>query len=249
MAPLPVPITPPPPTRRIPMPIFYDNARLSFYAVMLFPDDLTLARKLVAKLLNYGTVQSALGAGIQLDNRYLAELLTDLRDGQPDQRLFAKRLKWASACGQIVKVLYALTLTDSRNPASRQYASWEQAIKQAEQEWGRSVRGNRSSFHVQLRRFQPVLHFCGAFEMAREGPRRPDTVEALLVNAMTLYDMLRVWHVKRSFPGSRNDYLAGDIFWRWEGSTYDGSCGIPDIGISLENLIPHGRSGRPRKPR
>jgi hypothetical protein len=241
MAPLPVPITPPQPTRRIPMPVFYGNPELSFLAVMFFPDDMTLARKLVAKLLNR-TLQSTLGAGCQLDNRYLIAILEDLNDGQPDQRLVAKRRKWASGCGQVVKVLFALT--NSRNPVSCQHASWEQAIKQVERSIGRTKRGNRSSLHVQLRRFRPVLHFCGAFELASEGPRHPDNVEALLLNAMTLYDKLRAWHVRRRFPGSQNDYLAGDIFWRWEGSAYDDSCGIPDIGISLENLIPHGRSGR-----
>jgi hypothetical protein len=229
------------------MPVFYGNAALSFLAVMLFPDDPTLARKLVAKLLNYGTVQSALGAGIQIDNRYLAEILTDLRDGQPDQRLFAKRRYWATACGQVVKVLFALT--NDCDPRVYEYASWEQAIKQAEREIGRTIRGNRSSLHVQLRLFRPVLHFCGAFEMAGEGPQHPNTAEALLANAMMLYDKLRAWHVQRRFPGSRNDYLAGDIFWRWEGSAYDDSCGIPNIGISFEKLVHHGKSGRPRKPR
>jgi hypothetical protein len=244
MAPLPVPITPPQPTRWIPMPIFYGNPALSFLAVMYFPDDPTLARKLVAKLLNR-TLQSTLGAGCQLDNRYLIAILDDLRDGQPDQRLVAKRRKWASGCGQVVKALYALT--NSPDPRVREHASWEQAIKQVERTIGRHERGNRSSLHVQLRRFRPVLHFCGAFEMAREWPQHSGGIEALLCNAMMIYDKLRAWHVQRRFPGSPNDYLAGDIFWRWEGSAYDDSCGIPDIRISLENLIPHGRSGR--KPR
>ena len=233
---LPVPITPLPPTRLIPMPVFYGDPALSFLAVMLFPDDLDLARKLTAKLLNYGTTQI----------QDLPAILADLRDGQPDQRLVAKRRKWASGCGQVVKVLFALI--NSRDPRVREHASWEQAIKQAERTIGRVKRGNRSSLHVQLRQFQPVLHFCGAFEMAREERwRQPATIEAMMLNAMTLYDKLRAWHVQRSFPGSRNDYLAGDIFWRWEGSTYDGSCGIPDIGIPFERLVPHGKSGRPWK--
>jgi hypothetical protein len=233
---LPVPITPLQPTRWIPMPVFYGNPALSFYAVMLFPDDLDLARKLTAKLLNYGTTQI----------QDLPAILADLRDGQPDQRLVAKRRKWASGCGQVVKVLFALI--NSRDPRVREHASWEQAIKQAERTIGRVKRGNRSSLHVQLRRFQPVLHFCGAFEMAREERwHQPATIEALLLNAMTLYDKLRAWHVQRSFPGSRNDYLAGDIFWRWEGSTYDDNHGIPDITVSFERLVPHGKSGRPWK--
>jgi hypothetical protein len=242
MALLPVPITPPQPTRRIPMPVFYGNPALSFLAVMFFPDDLILARKLVAILLNQGTLQSALSAGCQLDNQYLLAILDDLRDGQPGRELVVRQRKWASGCGQVVKVLFALT--NSPDLRVREYASWEQAIKQVERTIGRTERGNRSSLHGQLRRFRPVLHFCGAFELAREGPRHPDNVEALLLNAMTLYDKLRAWHVQRRFPGSPNDYLAGDIFWRWEGSAYDDSCGIPSIGISLENLIPHGRSGR-----
>jgi hypothetical protein len=243
---LPVPVVKT--TRRLrPLPIFYDNPPLSFYAVMLFPDDLVLARKLVARLLNLGTLQSTLRAGVQIDNRYLMAILDDLKDGQPDQKLFARRRKWASGCGQVVKVLFALT--NDRDPRVYECASWEQAIKQVEREIGRVKRGNRSSLHVQLRLFRPVLHFCGAYEMAREGPRHPDTAEALLLNAMTLYAKLSAWHAQRSFPGSRNDYLSGDIFWRWEGSRYDDSCGIPDIGISFEKLVPHGMPGRPRKPR
>jgi hypothetical protein len=224
------------------MPVFYGNPALSFLAVMLFPDDLILARKFTAGLLNQGTLQSTLRAGCQLDNQYLLAILDDLKNGQPERELVARRFKWARFCGQVVKALYALT--NSRNPISCQHASWKQAIKQVEREIGRRPRGNRSSLHGQLRLFRPVLHFCGAFEMAGEGPQHPDGIEALLCNAMMLYDKLRAWHVQRRFPGSRNDYLAGDIFWRWEGSAYDDSCGIPDIGISLENLIPHGRSGR-----
>jgi hypothetical protein len=39
----------------------------------------------------------------------------------------------------------------------------------------RSVKAERM-WKQHLRRFRPVLHFCGAFEMAREGPRHPDLV-------------------------------------------------------------------------
>jgi len=53
------------------MPVFYANPTLSMLSVMLFPDDLTLARKFVARLLSHGTLQGALAAGVQLDNRYM----------------------------------------------------------------------------------------------------------------------------------------------------------------------------------
>jgi len=243
--PLPVPVAP---TRFIPLPIFYDNPPLSLLAVMLFPDDLVLARKLVARfsLHCHGTIQATLGAGCQLDSKYLTAISDDFKDGPPEpklRRLVRRRRYWASCCGQIVKVLFALT--NDQDPRVREHASWEQAIKQAEREINRTVRGKRSSFHVQLRRFRPVLHFCGAFEMAREETRRPPlTADALLVNAMTLHDKLSAWHAQRAFPGQRNDYLTGDVFWRWEGSRYDDSGGIPDIGISFDRLVPH---GRPRK--
>ena len=153
------------------MPIFYDNAPLSLLAVMLFPDDLDLARKCVAHLLSHGTLQNALGAGVQLDGRYLTAILDDLKDGQPGQRLVARRRYWASACGQIVKVLFALI--NSNDARVREHASWEQAIKLAEREIGHTVRRSGSSLHVHLRRFRPVLHLCGAFEMAREETARP----------------------------------------------------------------------------
>ena len=81
---LPIPVTPVAPTRLIPMPIFYNNAPLSLLAVMLFPDDLDLARKTVAHFLSGGTLQSTLGAGVQIDNRYMAAILSDLADGEPD---------------------------------------------------------------------------------------------------------------------------------------------------------------------
>jgi hypothetical protein len=195
IASLPVPVTPVATTARlIPMPIFFNNAPLSLLAVMLFPDDLTLARKAVAHLLSHGTLQNALGAGLQLDGRYLTAILDDLKDGQPDQRLVGRRRYWASACGQIVKVLFALI--NSNDERVRERASWEAAVKIAEREIGRTVRrsGSTSSLQVHLHRFRPVLHIAGAYELAREETSRPPlTAEALMLNSMTLYEHLCSW--------------------------------------------------------
>ena len=227
------------------MPIFYDNAPLSLLAVMLFPDDLDLARKCVAHLLSHGTLQNALGAGVQLDGRYLTAILDDLKDGQPGQRLVARRRYWASACGQIVKVLFALI--NSNDARVREHASWEQAIKLAEREIGHTVRRSGSSLHVHLRRFRPVLHLCGAFEMAREETARPPlTAEALMLNAMTLYEHLRAWDTVRVFRGRRSDYLVGDVCWKWQRSEY-ADHGVPDIGVPFDSLIARNKGGRPRK--
>jgi hypothetical protein len=143
---LPVPITPTPAARLIPLPVFYGNAPLSLLAVMYFPDDLDLARKLVARLLNQGTLQDVLQTGIRIDTNYMIDILDDLRGDEPSQKLVARRRKWASACGQVTKVLFALT--NSNDERVREHASWEQAIKLAEQEIGRTLRGNRSSLHV-----------------------------------------------------------------------------------------------------
>jgi hypothetical protein len=229
-----------------PLPIFYDNALLSFFGVMLFPDDLNLARKFTArKLLNRGNLQSALTDGCQVDKKYLASILDDVADGRPEEKLIRKRRYWASACGQIIKVLFALI--NDEDPRVRKLASWEQAIKQAERVIGRTERGKRSSFHVQLRRFQRVLHLCGAFEMARERPLHSQSVEGLMLNAMILYERLLGWHAQRKFSGRRNDYLEGDVFWRWKGMAYDDAHGVPFIGIGFDNLISRGRPGRPRK--
>lgn len=149
--------------RFIPLPIFYDNAPLSLLAVMLFPDDLTLARKHVAHLLNRGTLQSTLGAGVQVDNVYMVAILSDVDDGQPDQKLVARRRYWASGCGQVVKVLFALI--NSNDARVREHASWEQAILLVERENGHLHRGKRSSLSRHLRRFAPVLHFLGALKL------------------------------------------------------------------------------------
>ena len=241
---LPVPITPLATTQRlIPMPIYYGNPPLSLLAVMFFPDDLTLARKAVAHLLSHGTLQSALGAGVQIDNRYMTAILDDLRDGLPDQKLVGRRRYWASACGQVVKVLFALI--NSNDERVREYASWEQAIKLAEREIGRTIRRSPSSLLHHLRRHRAALHICGAYEMAREETARPPlTAEALMLNAMTLFQHLRAWDtVRGSRRGRRSDLLTGDIFWRWRDSYAD--HGVPDIGIPFGRLIPHGKSGRP----
>jgi hypothetical protein len=64
---LPVPVTPARLPRLRPMPVFYANPTLSMLSVMLFPDDLTLAREFVARLLSHGTLQGALAAGERLD--------------------------------------------------------------------------------------------------------------------------------------------------------------------------------------
>ena len=242
---LPVPVLPTRLPRLTPMPVFYGNVLRSFLAVMLFPDNLNLARKFVARLLTQGTLQNVLSAGVRVDARYMVEILDNLRDGEPGRKLVARRRYWASACGQIVKVLFALT--NSQDERVRERASWEEAIKQAEWQIGRVCRGRRSSLHVQLRRFAPVLHFCGAFELASEQGRPPMTADALLLNAMTLHGRLWAWHVNRRWRGARNEYLEGDIFWRWAGSEYDPSSGVPDVEVSFAMLARCGQPGRPRK--
>ena len=62
---LPVPVTPARLPGLRPTPVFYANSTLSMLSVMLLPDDLTLARKFVARLLSDGTLQGALAAGVQ----------------------------------------------------------------------------------------------------------------------------------------------------------------------------------------
>ncbi len=242
-------IVPAAPLARLkPLPILYDNILLSLFAVMLFPDDLALARKLVARLLIQGTLQDVLNTGVRVDQKYMVAILDDLRDGRPDQKLTARRRYWASACGQVIKVLFALI--NANDVRVREHASWEQAIRIAEREIGRTQRGNRSSLSVQRRRFAPVLHVLGAFEIARdEGSRPPLTAEALLHNAMVLHAKLWDWHVRRHWRGARNRYLEQEIFWRWPDATYDASGGVPDIAIPFDRLVPYGEGGRPRKHR
>lgn len=113
-----------------PLPIFYDNVPLSLLAVMLFPDDLTLARKLVARLLAQGTLQSVLQTGVRVDAGYMTDVLDDLRSGEPREKLVRRRRYWASACGQVVKALFAMI--NSVDEQVRERASWQAAIRQAE---------------------------------------------------------------------------------------------------------------------
>lgn len=239
---LPVPVTPiATTTRLIPMPIFYGNAPLSLLAVMYFPDDLTLARKLVAHFLSSGTLQSTLGAGVQIDNRYMAAILSDLADGQPDQRLVGRLRYWASACGQVTKALFALI--NSNDERVRGSASWERAILLAERESGRTIRRSGSSLLHHLRRHRAALHICAAFEMAgEETVHPPKTAEALMLNAMTLYEHLRAWDVVRR--RHRSDLLSGDVFWKWQQQSY-ADHGVRDVGVPFGRLIPHGKGGRP----
>jgi hypothetical protein len=239
---LPVPVMPVAATRLIPMPVFYDNALLSLLANMYFPDDIDLARKCTAHFLSSGTLQSTLGAGIRLDNRYTAAILNDLADGQPDQKLVRRRRYRASAVGQIVKVLFAMVNSDDQRV--REHASWEQAIKIAEREIGHAIRKSESSLHAHLRHFRPVLHIAAAFEMAREETARPPlTASALMLNAMTLFERLKAWDAVRGL-GRRSDHLTGDVYWRWHGSIYD-DHGVADVGYRFDNLIAHGKGGRP----
>jgi hypothetical protein len=240
---LPVPIAPLGATRLIPLPIFYDNPSLSLLSVMLFPDDLNLARKAVAHFLSYGTLQSTLDAGVQIDKRYMSAVVSDLADGQPDQKTVKRQRYRASACGQIVKVLFATI--NSNDARVRDRATWELAIKIAEREIGHTVRKSESSLHAHLRRFRPALHLCAAFEMAREETERPPlNAEALMLNAMTLFEKLKAWDTVRGFRGRRSDHLTGDVYWRWQGSAYF-DHGVRDIGYPFENLIAHGKGGRP----
>ena len=231
--------------RRLPpMPVFYGNAALSFLAVMWFPDDLNAARKSVARmLLHRGAPQSALAEGIQIDNKYLAAILDDVADGRPDEKLVARRRYWSSACGQIIKVLFALI--NDADPRVRAVASWSEAIEAAERAVGRTLRerSTSSSFHPQLKRFQKSLHMCAAVEMMRDGVRVPTSVDGFMLNAMVIYEHLQAWHGTRP----RANYLDAEAYWRWPGMAYDDTHGVPFIGFGFERLAPRGRVRRPRK--
>lgn len=197
---LPVPVTPVTPVRLaqlIPMPIFYGNRPLSLLANLFFPDDEVMARKYVAQLLAGDFLQKVLGAGIQIDGRYMTDILSDVRDGQPDVRRAAKRLYQASAVGQITKVLFALIHSE---PLVRQQASWEQALRIAGQQIGRAHTSKHKSFDRYLRRFRRVLHVAAAFELDREGERHPMTADGLMINAMTIHRRLWAWDSAALLP-------------------------------------------------
>ena len=250
---------PPPAPGRIPMPIYHGNAELSFLAVMLFPDDLILARKCVAGMLLFcGTPQNVLG--IRLNNEYLAairdEYLTAILDdviGAPDKREVKKRLYWSSAVGQIIKVLF--TLVKDGDPQVRSAASLKQAIEQVEmvdhkrtRKRDKHERATRSGFQTHLKCFQRALHMCAAFEMARDardgGPR---TIDGLMLDAMKVHEILFSWHASRYFSGNRASYLDSEVFWKWPGMSWDDSHGLPLLRISFDKLAPRGRVGRPPK--
>jgi hypothetical protein len=230
-----------------PLPIFYRNARMSFLGVMLFPDNLELARKFVARLLvNRGSVQGALDEGISIDPQYMTAILDDVADGQPDNKLIKRRFYWASACGQIVKAL--LALINDPDPRVRRAASWKEAIEQAERVIDRPRRSRRarSSFHPQLKHFRRSLHMCCAWELMAENYRPPCSVEALMLNAMLVYEQLYAWHIGRRVSGSHNHYLDTGSFWRWPGMKFDSAHGAPLLALGFDRLI-SGSPGRPRK--
>jgi hypothetical protein len=246
---LPVPITPVTPMRLprlIPMPVFYANRQLSLLANLFFPDDDVMARKFTAQLLAGDFLQKVLGAGIQIDNRYMTDIINDVRDGQPDRCRVAKRRYQVSAVGQITKTLFALI--NSPDPMVRQHATWEQAMRIAGKEIGHARTSKRESFDLYLRRFRRVLHIAAAFELEREETaRHPMTADGLMLNAMTLHQRLWAWHTQRSFPPRvpPSDLLS-EIYWMWPQGSY-ADHGVADVGIRFERLISHGQGGRPRK--
>jgi hypothetical protein len=145
------------------------GAALSFLAVMLFPDDLTLARRLVARLIHHrGRVQDAVAEGVRIDPQYMSAFIDDLGRGQPDDKLIQRRLRWSSSVGQIVKAL--LALVDDADPRVSRRASWKEVVLQAEllvERPRRSRRSARSGFHRPLSHLRHSLHMCCAFELAR----------------------------------------------------------------------------------
>ncbi len=220
------------------MPVYFGNPALSFLAVTWFPDDLELARKLVARrLLRRRAPQNALEEGVQLDGRYLAEILDAVADGRPTEETVDKRRYHASAVGQIVKTLYAIVCDN--DPRVQQCASEREAIQQAERMAGRPThnRRNRSSFDPQLKRFRRVLHMAAVLEMTREGYRPARTAEAAMSNAMIVLTVLHRWHSQRQFPGSRSKLLDGDdFFWRWPGMRYYPDHGVPVLALGFDRL-------------
>jgi hypothetical protein len=230
-----------------PMPIFYGNVRWSFLAVTWFPDDLDLARKCVARMLAKGGVpQDALDQGVQVENRYVTAILDDTADGRPSDKEVTKRRYWASAVGQIAKVLFALITDDDERV--RRVASWSEAIEQAERIVGRTLheRATSSGFHPQLKRFRRSLHMAAAIEMLREGVRVPKTVDGLMLNAMIIHTHIQAWNAIRH-SSKRVNYPATDAYGRWPGMAYDDSHGVPVLGMGFDQLAPRGRVGRPRR--
>jgi hypothetical protein len=229
------------PRRLPPMPIFYGDVELSFWAVTCFPDDLDLARKCVARML-------AKRDAPQIALQYVEAIIHDVKDGQLSDKEITKRRYWSSAVGQIAKVLYALI--NDADPRVQEVASWSEAIEQAERIVGRTLRerATSSGFHPQLKRFRRSLHMAAAIEMMRERIRAPKTVDGLMLNAMVIYEHLQAWNVIRH-PSNRVNYPAADAYWRWPGMAYDDSHGVPALGIGFDQLAPRGRVGRPRKSR
>jgi hypothetical protein len=231
-----------------PMPIFHGNPAWSFFGCMLFPDDLDLARQFAVRLLLYsGRIQNTLLDGIAIDPRYMTQILDDVAFGQPNIETIKRRMRWASAAGQIVKAL--LALINDPDPRVRKSASWKEAIEQAEKLIGRprrNRRSTRSGFQRQLACLKRSLHMCCAWELAREGYKPPRSADGLMLNAILIHQQLWTWHEGRSFRGTRNAYLDATPFGKWPGMAHDDAHGVPVLAINIENLTAHGRSGRPR---
>jgi hypothetical protein len=194
-------------------------------------------------LVERGIPQDALKRGL-IDTQFMAAIFDDTRGSDPTPKLIRKRRYWASACGQIVKVLFALVGSD--DPRVQQSASWAEAIQQAEKVAGRSERDRKAhtSFHPWLRRFRRALHMQAAIEIGREFGS-PRSADALMLNAMVVHQRLHDWHLARRFRGTRNDYLEADAFWAWSGMGYDDDHGVPALWLGYESLTPRGTPGRP----
>jgi len=242
-----------------PMPIFRGNALVSFLSVMLFPDSVEpggMAEQLTARLL-LGDLQETFAKGIPVDTRFMAEIIADVRNG-PDAKTFQQRRYGASAAGQIIKVYYAM-ITDP-DPRVRDRANMTEAIEQAERVIEprrgpgrpRSLsrkRGAGSSLRRYLGQFRRSLHMCAAFEMAGDPRfRRPLTIDGLMANSMLIYRMLQAWRVTHP-DTSDHGYLDlnAEVFWRWEGMSFDRSHGTPLLALGFDRLTPRGTPGRPRK--
>lgn len=191
------------------LPLFQGDAQGSLYAVMLFPDDWTMAHAWHARFLARRPLGDYLKAGHDFSDRF-EDYLAGVANGSGlDRKEEEARWSAGTLVGSTVTVLWALVCDrDDR-------AGWSRAIEiTSEAVRAQRKKGSPSQIRNQLRRYASVLHLWGAWYMC-------DTVlpaDELMAMSGALLGELRAWDAARGHSFDHDgSYLKADPIGPWAG--------------------------------
>jgi hypothetical protein len=235
---------------------------------MLFPNDLEKARAYAARAAGQGLLPAAehiyrelsveeramVGPALEF-NRLRDAVISSLVGAELSEAEIKDAYYWGSVCGKIVEYMWRLAIPQVRG------ATWGAAIQLLEEHLPAGSPGTKARFYDELKRFEPVLHYWGAwcirgskFKGPSPGYSINEDLAAFVTEAMIVFRDLEEWEMSLETPSRRLNYESA--FGPWDGcQPFQPSLAHPHSGaVPVNYLTPDElkvirRRGRPPKNR